>query len=108
MNVHQAPERTASMRAKIPTPSTRKSFHIQLAAFRKPEGAQSEWDRIRRKHLDLLSDLRLKVTKADLGPKKGVFYRLRVGPLANDASARTLCKELSRRKIGCLVVKPGN
>ena len=106
-NVPQAVERTASMRTKIPTPPTGASFLIQLAAFRTPEGAQSEWDRVRREHLNLLGNLKLKVTKVDLGPKKGVFYRLRVGPLANDVSARTLCKELSRRKMGCLVVKPG-
>ena len=94
-------------RTPMTTPPTGESFHIQLAAARTPESAQSEWDRMRRKHLDLLGDLGLTVTKADLGPKKGVFYRLRVGPLANEASARTLCKELSKRKMGCLVVKPG-
>ena len=106
-NGRQAPERTSSVPVKTSTPPTGESFHIQLAAARTPERAQSEWDRMRRKHLDLLGDLRLNVTKADLGPKKGVFYRLRVGPLANEASARTLCKELSKRKMGCLVVKPG-
>ena len=106
-NGRQAPERTTSVSVKTPTPPTGESFHIQLAAARTPERAQSEWDRMRRKHLDLLGDLGLTVTKADLGPKKGVFYRLRVGPLANEASARTLCKELSKRKMGCLVVKPG-
>jgi len=82
-------------------------YRVQLAAARTPERAQAEWDRMRRKNLDLLGDLGLTVTKADLGPKKGVFYRLRVGPLANESQARTLCKELSKRKMGCLVVKPG-
>ena len=83
------------------------AYRVQLAAARSPERARSEWDRMRRKHLDLLGDLGLTVTKADLGPTKGVFYRLRVGPLTSEAQARALCKELSKRKMGCLVVKPG-
>lgn len=84
-----------------------KTYRVQLAASRSPEGARAEWDRVRRKNLDLLGDLGLTVTKVDLGPKKGVFYRLRVGPLAGDAQARKLCAELAKRRIGCLVVKPG-
>jgi len=80
---------------------------VQLAAARTPEAARAEWDRVRRKNLDLLGDLGLTVTKVDLGPKKGVFYRLRVGPLAGDAEARKLCGELAKRRIGCLVIKPG-
>ena len=92
--------------SKEPQPSS-KSYRIQLAAARTPERARSEWNRLRRKHLDLLGNLGLSVTKADLGPNKGIFYRLRVGPLKNEASARSLCKQLSKRKTGCLVVKPG-
>ena len=82
------------------------SFRVQLAAARTPERVRSEWDRLRRKHLDLLGNLGLTVMKVDLGPKKGVFYRLRVGPLSDELSARALCKELSERKTGCLIIKP--
>lgn len=88
-------------------PADSKVYRVQLAAARTPEAARAEWDRVRRKNLDLLGDLGLTVTKVDLGPKKGVFYRLRVGPLANDAAARKLCKDLAKRRIGCLVIKPG-
>ena len=106
-NVRRVPKRTAVLPVKTLTSQTGKSFRVQLAAARTREGAQSEGDRVRQKHVDLLGDFGLTVTKADLGPKKGVFYRLRVGPLANEISARALCKELSKRKMGCLVVKPG-
>ena len=54
----------------------------------------------------ILGDFGLTITKADLGPKKGVFYRLRVGPFVNEVSARAFCKKLSKRKMGCLVIKP--
>ena len=87
--------------------ANREVYRVQLAAARTPERARLEWDRVRLKHLDLLGDLALTVTKADLGSKKGIFYRLRVGPLPSEGSARELCKKLSQRKMSCLVIKPG-
>ncbi len=104
-----------AQRAALPTAPSASSaaeqndkvFRVQLAAARTPEAARAEWDRVRRKNLDLLGDLGLSVTKVDLGPKNGVFYRLRVGPLAGDTEARKLCAELAKRRIGCLVIKPG-
>ena len=79
---------------------------MQLAAARSPQGARIEWERLRKKHLDLLGDLGLKVTKANLGARKGVFYRLRVGPLVDEKAARQLCQQLTRRQVGCLIIKP--
>ena len=83
------------------------SYRVQLAASRSEKAVESEWDRLRRRHVDLLGELRLQVTRIDLGATKGVFYRLRAGPLANEAAAKTLCERLKQRKLGCLVVKPG-
>ena len=79
---------------------------MQLAAARSPQGARSEWERLRKNHLDLLGYLELKVTKADLGARKGVYYRLRAGPLADEKAARQLCKQLTKRQGGCLIIKP--
>jgi hypothetical protein len=102
---------SATQSAAVTTPAqavqASSSYRVQLAASRTPEGVRAEWDRVRRKNLDLLGDLGLTVTRVDLGPKKGVFYRLRVGPLASDAEAHKLCAELAKRRIGCLVIKPG-
>jgi hypothetical protein len=84
-----------------------KSYRVQLAAARTPAAARGEWDKLRRKHLDLLGDLGLTVTKVDLGATKGVFYRLRVGPLKDRPAAKALCKDLAKRKVSCLVVRPG-
>ncbi len=84
-----------------------RAYLVQLAAARSREGAEGEWNRLRARNLDLLGDLRLTVTKADLGPEKGVFYRLRAGPLADEPSASRLCSRLSTRQVGCLIIKPG-
>ena len=89
------------------TGSTAPAYRVQLAAVRSLKRAQGEWDRLRRKNTDLLGNLALSVVKADLGPTKGMFYRLRAGPLADEAAARALCAKLAARKVGCLIVRPG-
>ena len=98
-----APKLETSASAPI---SSGRTYLVQLAAARSPQGARSEWERLRKKHLDLLGDLELKVTKADLGARKGVYYRLRAGPLADEKAARQLCQQLTKRQVGCLIIKP--
>lgn len=83
-----------------------KSYRIQLAAARSEKAVTSEWNRLQSRNKDLLGELQLQVTRIDLGSTKGVFYRLRAGPIANAAQAKTLCERLKQRKLGCLVVKP--
>lgn len=104
------PKKTA---AKTPDPQPKpqpiprsRAYLVQLAAARSPQGARTEWTRLRSKHLDLLGDLGLTVTKADLGPARGIYYRLRAGPISDEAKARQLCKRLAERQVGCLIIKP--
>ena len=80
-------------------------FQVQLAAVRTMKRAQQEWSRLRKNHSDLLGKFELSVIKADLGPGKGLFYRLRAGPLASKAAARDLCAKLAKRKVGCLIAR---
>lgn len=86
--------------------SRAEAYLIQLAAARSSQGARTEWERLKAKHGDLLGNLGLTVTKADLGPGKGIFYRLRAGPLVSENAARVLCRQLAQRKVGCLIIKP--
>ncbi len=44
--------------------------------------------------------------RVDLGAGKGIFYRLQAGPIPDRETADTLCAELKRQKVGCLVVEP--
>ena len=81
-------------------------FTVQLAAVRSPERAQGEWDRLRGKYPKILGDLTLSVVKVDLGPKKGIYYRLRVGPILDELAARDLCAKLGEKKVGCLIIRP--
>ncbi len=84
----------------------RNVYRVQLAAVRSEDAAGSEWIRLKKKNGDLLDGLTLNVIRVDLGAGKGVFYRLRAGPLASEAAAKKLCERLSSRKIGCLIVRP--
>jgi hypothetical protein len=81
-------------------------YSVQLAAVRVESAARGEWRRLRERHAELLGNLSLNVVRADLGPK-GIFYRLRAGPLADKATARALCQVLAKKKVGCLVIPPG-
>lgn len=90
-----------------PSADIAQSWRVQLAASRSEPAVKSEWDRLRRRNVDLLGDLRLQVTRIDLGASKGIFYRLRAGPLTDENAAKALCERLKQRKLGCLVVKPG-
>lgn len=105
-----APTQTASTPPPATAPATTdlsKSYRVQLAAARSEPAIVSEWGRLQSRHKDLLGELSLQVTKVDLGATKGIFYRLRAGPLTSDTAAKALCERLKQRKLGCLVVKPG-
>ena len=80
-------------------------FRIQLVALRSRADAEAAWRRLKRANADLLGALEAEVARADLADK-GIFYRLRAGPLASAAKAGALCAELKARNLDCLVVKP--
>lgn len=89
-----------------PADSGEGGYLIHLTSIRKAEDAAAEWQRLKRIHGRLLDGLELKVKRADLGPAKGVYYRIEAGPL-NRSQARELCGQFSARKVWCRVVKPG-
>ncbi|MBR9970468.1 SPOR domain-containing protein [Magnetospirillum sulfuroxidans] len=93
-----------------PAPAAAKSaalasgdYLVQLGALRSAPDAEKEWGRIQRANGDVLGGLKSDVVQVDLGAK-GVFWRLRAGPL-NEQSARHVCGELKTRNQGCMVVR---
>lgn len=81
-------------------------YLVQIASFRKIDDADAAWRRMVKKHGDLLSAHGARVERADLGAELGVFYRLRIGPMADETAAKTLCGKLKARDIDCFVVRP--
>lgn len=82
-------------------------FGVQLASsYGSPERLRGAWSSLRAAYPDLLSNLQHRVERADLGDDKGVWYRLRAGPLPSEAAATRLCVELERRGAppGCFAI----
>jgi len=76
------------------------SWMVQLGAFPSDKKITCLWSRIRAQHPDVIDGLRANVLKADLGPSRGVRYRLLVGPTTNGLRARRLCEALHEQSLG--------
>ncbi|MEW5727571.1 MAG: SPOR domain-containing protein, partial [Pseudomonadota bacterium] len=59
--------------------------------------------RIQKSNADLLGGLKPDIMRVELG-EKGTFWRLRAGPLSEQA-AKTLCGQLKERNQGCIIAR---
>jgi type II secretory pathway predicted ATPase ExeA len=82
-----------------------RAFLLHMGSLRTPEGAEKEWERLKRQQEDLLGTLGYKLERVDLG-ERGVFYRILAGPISDGADAERNCAELKRRRQVCILVKP--
>ena len=76
-------------------------FGVHVASYRTPERARRGWDVLYAEHGDVLEGLKPRIARVDLGPDTGVFFRLRAGPLGDEAAAWALCQELKHRDVYC-------
>jgi hypothetical protein len=81
-------------------PSSQKAF-IQLGSLKSYELAEAEWERLSKKHPELLKDLKPLIQKVDLGEDQGIYYRLRTGPIEG---AEKVAAGLKDQKVDCVVV----
>lgn len=81
-------------------------YRVQLASLRSEAEATEVWERLQRNYPGLLSKLQPQINRTDLGPNRGVYYRLQAGPLSEKILAEMLCGELKSRKVDCLLVQP--
>lgn len=104
----QTPAPTAQQQVATATPTTpapEGSFLVQLAAARSEDQAMGEWNRVKGKHEQMFAGMTPSVVRADLG-ERGVFFRLRAGPLPDRASADAMCTALKAENEACIVVRP--
>lgn len=80
-------------------------FRVQLSSVKTELRAMKEAVRLKQAHQSLLGPLKIEPVRVDLGDR-GVFYRLRAGPVADWNAAKDLCRALADRNQGCLVVTP--
>ena len=96
----QAPATTAGVPETKATAAP--GAKVQLHSARSRSRAQAAWNRLSSEEKDLLGSLDHRVVKAEI-PNRGVFYRLRAGPLADKAAAKRLCGLLKSRGRDCFV-----
>ncbi|ABC22578.1 SPOR domain-containing protein [Rhodospirillum rubrum] len=102
-----APAAAANQTASLPTirpAAGGTGVVVQLAALRSAEAAEVAWKGLVTKHRDLLGSLTHDVQKADL-KEKGLFFRLRAGPVSSAAEAKSLCDALKSRNQSCIIVR---
>lgn len=98
----EVPAQVAALPAMAPAPPSG-DWLIQLGALRAQDLAEREWNRIRTANNDLLGALKPTIVRVDLGDK-GTFWRLRAGPLSEQA-AKQLCGQLKERNQGCIIAR---
>jgi hypothetical protein len=98
-----SPAATPAAPVKAPAASGSGHFQVQLAAMKSEAEAQAAWKKALAANKDLLANLNEEVERADLGAK-GIYFRLRAGPL-DEAAAKSLCAELVKRNQVCIVAR---
>lgn len=98
-----APAEVAALAAPEAAPEA--GYLVQLISLRTATQAQAAWRQFGRAHAAVLDGLPHRVERADLG-RRGVFYRLRVGPFADRATALKLCRDLTARRLNCWIAVP--
>jgi tetratricopeptide (TPR) repeat protein len=74
---------------------------VHLASYRSRKDAGRGWTQLRRAYQGLLDGLGPEITQVDLGPDRGLYFRLNAGPMESEAAAADLCRELERRHQYC-------
>jgi cell division septation protein DedD len=87
-----------------PAPVPNGRFRVQLGALTSEEAARGEWDRLARRHADLLGAFRPQVVRFERDGQTTLF-RLRTGGVADAASARAFCEQAQARRIPCIVIR---
>jgi hypothetical protein len=91
---------TPAPQAQPTLPASLPGFKVQLGTMRSSDAAEREWQRLQNNHGDLIGRLSAAYVPA------GGNYRIHAGPLLTQAGAAQLCRRLTARGVGCLVVRP--
>ena len=80
------------------------AFVVQLASVKSRTGAQREWQALRRRFPEILSQMSLSLDEAKLAGGASVV-RLRIGAFPKQGEAAALCALLAAKHQDCLVVR---
>ena len=91
-------------KAAAATVATGRRYQVQVASYATRPLADRGWRELRRRAPALLGDLDHRVKRARVGSDGNIYYRLRTAPLPDRSAAKSLCKRLQARSIGCFVI----
>ncbi|MBK1624903.1 SPOR domain-containing protein [Afifella marina] len=77
---------------------------VQVSSQRSEEQARSSYSNLQRRFPQLLGGQEAVILQADLGDK-GIYYRVRVGPMASREAAISLCENLQSAGGSCFVTQ---
>ncbi len=89
---------------ETPTPVVTDPFFVQVTSVRTRNDALAAWDRLQGKFGSLIAAYQPDIQKADLG-NRGIYHRLRVGPLQGREAAANLCAQFKQQGQDCITVK---
>lgn len=100
-----APQQTAALAtSQVAAPALAATgFIVQVAARRNQSDALEAFANLQQKYPTILGAYRPLIQRADLG-EKGVWYRLRVGPMNSKATASDVCKKLKAAGLKSCIV----
>ncbi len=87
-----------------PVAAPQKGYAMQLLSSKSKSGVEAAWKKIKGKNGDIVNTLPANIVKADLGDK-GIYYRLRLGPVTAGDKAKDICGKLKQRNVGCFIVR---
>lgn len=76
-------------------------FAVQIGSYRSSDRALAGWRELQRQAPMVFTGLRARVERVDLGAK-GVFVRLKAGPLSSRSEALSHCQTLQTKGISCI------
>ena len=81
---------------------------LHLASFRSQDAAKKAWTDALDHNKTLLGQVKPVIRRIDLGPERGVFYRLMAGPYNSLAAAETACQALKQNNQFCRASADGS
>jgi cell division protein FtsN len=88
---------------KAPPPAVEKGILLQIGSYKSDAEAMRSWAAFKSRHA-VAASYRPDIQKVDLGAK-GIWYRLRLGALADKKSAISLCGKLKAQGAACLLAR---
>lgn len=79
-------------------------YVMQILSSKSESGVEATWQKIKARNADIVNGLNANIVKADLGDK-GIYYRLRLGPVRTGDEAKNICAKLKKRDVGCFIVR---